>query len=105
MRPVAPEALSREEVESVGSVVISCVAPESGRGASCGIRKSTAADRRVGSLIPPAKRGGQGFWSTRDRGELHTVSRKYMPMYVAEFQFRYNNRHNPDIFGAAIRGC
>jgi transposase len=21
------------------------------------------------------------------------------------FQFRYNNRHNPDIFGAAIKGC
>jgi len=28
-----------------------------------------------------------------------------MPLYVAEFQFRYNNRHNVDIFGAAISGC
>jgi hypothetical protein len=27
------------------------------------------------------------------------------PMYVAEFQFRYNNRLNPDIFGAVIGGC
>src|SRR5262249_46512706 len=24
---------------------------------------------------------------------------------VAEFQFRYNNRFNPDIFGTAIAGC
>ena len=26
-----------------------------------------------------------------------------MPLYVAEFQFRYNNRENADIFGTAIR--
>jgi len=28
-----------------------------------------------------------------------------MPLYVAEFQFRYSNRENPDIFGAAIARC
>jgi len=28
-----------------------------------------------------------------------------MPLYVAEFQFRYNHRNNPDIFDAAIAGC
>ena len=28
-----------------------------------------------------------------------------MPLYVAEFQFCYNNRNNPDIFGIAIAGC
>ncbi len=33
------------------------------------------------------------------------VSKKYMPPYVAEFSFRYNNRENADIFGAAIAGC
>ena len=38
-------------------------------------------------------------------GKFHKVSKKYLPLYVAEFQFRYNNRHNPDIFGAAIAGC
>jgi hypothetical protein len=32
------------------------------------------------------------------------VSAKYMPAYVAEFQFRYNSRFNEDIFGAAIEG-
>ena len=35
---------------------------------------------------------------------LHKVSAKYLPLYVAEFQFRYNNRGNEDIFGEAIRG-
>jgi hypothetical protein len=30
---------------------------------------------------------------------------KYLPLDVAEFQFRYNNRFNDDIFGVAIEGC
>jgi transposase-like protein len=50
----------------------------------------------------------EGFWSIIKRGVVgtfHKVSKKYMPLYVAEFQFRYNNRFNADIFGAAIEGC
>ena len=50
----------------------------------------------------------EGFWSIFKRGivgSFHKVSEKYMPLYVAEFQFRYNNRDNPDIFGEAIAGC
>jgi transposase-like protein len=50
----------------------------------------------------------EGFWSIFKRGVVgtfHKVSKKYLPLYVAEFQFRYNNRLNPDIFGEAIRGC
>jgi ISXO2-like transposase domain len=50
----------------------------------------------------------EGFWSIIKRGivgSFHKVSRKYMPLYVAEFQFRYSNRSNPDIFGTAIGGC
>ena len=50
----------------------------------------------------------EGFWSIFKRGMIgtyHKVSRKYLPLYVAEFQFRYNNRKNPDIFGDAIKGC
>ncbi len=50
----------------------------------------------------------EGFWSIFKRGivgSFHKVSAKYMPLYVAEFQFRYNNRFNADIFGAAIEGC
>lgn len=45
------------------------------------------------------------FWSLLKRGimgSFHKVSRKYLPLYVAEFQFRYNNRNNRDIFAAAI---
>jgi transposase-like protein len=48
------------------------------------------------------------FWSLLKRGimgSFHKVSRKYLSLYVAEFEFRYNNRNNPDIFGAAIGRC
>jgi IS1 family transposase len=50
----------------------------------------------------------EGFWSIFKRGVVgtfHKMSAKYMPLYVAEFQFRYNNRMNPDMFGSAIAGC
>jgi len=49
-----------------------------------------------------------GFWSLLKRGimgSFHKVSRKYLPLYVAEFEWRYNNRDNADIFGAAIARC
>jgi IS1 family transposase len=50
----------------------------------------------------------EGFWSIIKRsivGTFHKVSPKYLPLYVAEAQFKYNNRENDDIFGEAIRGC
>jgi ISXO2-like transposase domain/Transposase zinc-ribbon domain len=50
----------------------------------------------------------EGFWSIFKRGVVgtfHKVSAKYLPLYVAEFSFRYNNRANADIFGAVIGGC
>jgi hypothetical protein len=50
----------------------------------------------------------EGFWSIFKRGivgSFHKVSAKYMPLYVAEFQFRYNNRFNADIFATAIAAC
>ena len=50
----------------------------------------------------------EGFWSIFKRGVVgtfHKVSAKYLPLYVAEFQFRYNNRNNPEIFAEAIAGC
>jgi transposase-like protein len=50
----------------------------------------------------------EGFWSIFKRGVVgtfHKVSDKYLALYVAEFQFRYNNRQNPDIFGAVVSGC
>jgi hypothetical protein len=50
----------------------------------------------------------EGFWSIFKGGVIgtfHKVSAKYMPLYVAEFEFRYNNRANADIFGTAIARC
>jgi len=50
----------------------------------------------------------EGFWSLVKRGMIgtfHKVSKKYLPLYVAEFQFRYNNRENENIFRDAIKGC
>lgn len=50
----------------------------------------------------------EGFWSIFKRsivGSYHKVSRKYLPLYIAECQFKYNNRFNEDIFGTAIEGC
>jgi hypothetical protein len=50
----------------------------------------------------------EGFWSIIKRGVVgtfHKVSKKYMPLYVAEFQFCHNDRENADIFGAAIARC
>jgi transposase-like protein len=49
----------------------------------------------------------ESFWSLLKRrivGTYHNVSKKYLPLYLAEFSFRFNNRNNPDIFGAAVSG-
>src|SRR5262249_23620283 len=46
----------------------------------------------------------ESFWSILKRGimgQFHHVSKKYLPLYLAEFTFRHNNRKNPDIFGEA----
>ncbi len=50
----------------------------------------------------------KAFWFIFKRsivGSYHKVSRKYLPPYIAECQFNYNNRFNDDIFGTAIKGC
>ena len=50
----------------------------------------------------------EGFWSILKRGVVgtyHKVSKKYLRLYVAEFQFRYNNRESVDILWLAITGC
>jgi transposase-like protein len=50
----------------------------------------------------------ESFWSLIKRGIMgnyHNVSKKYLPLYLAEFQFRFNNRKNPDIFDRVIAGC
>jgi transposase-like protein len=50
----------------------------------------------------------ESFWSLLKRGVVgtyHNVSKKYLPLYLAEFQFRHNNRREADIFGKAIEGA
>jgi hypothetical protein len=50
----------------------------------------------------------EGFWSIVKRGivgTFHKVSKKYQHPYPNEFELRYNNRINADIFGAAIKAC
>jgi transposase-like protein len=48
------------------------------------------------------------FWALLKRGVIgtyHNVSKKYLPLYLNEFSWRFNNRKNPDIFLAALAGC
>lgn len=47
----------------------------------------------------------EGFWSLLKRGVVgtfHNVSRDYLPLYLNEFTFRHNFRHEPDQFRQLI---
>ena len=69
------------------------------------LKKHTRNDRKqsLWRQLPKTFRARFPFWVIAFVASW--PSRKYMPLYVAEFQFRYNNRFNEDIFGAAIAGC
>lgn len=48
------------------------------------------------------------FWSLLKRGVIgtyHNVSKAYLPLYLAEFSFRHNNRKNADIFTTVVASC
>jgi IS1 family transposase len=50
----------------------------------------------------------EGFWSLLKRGivgSYHKVSKQYLPLYVNEFAWRYNNRKNPNGFADLITTC
>ena len=50
----------------------------------------------------------ESFWSLLKRGIMgsyHKVSGRYLPLYLAEFTFRFNNRKNPDIFSELLSRC
>ncbi len=52
--------------------------------------------------------GVESFWSLFKRaiiGTYHRVSSKYLQAYLNEFAFRYNHRHDPDIFEAVVARC
>ena len=63
-------------------------------------------DGKAGETIACPKCGSSTpMYNTALSVRFIKVSKKYFPLYVNEFEFRYNNRMNPDIFGAAIRAC
>jgi transposase-like protein len=50
----------------------------------------------------------ESFWSLLKRGVVgtyHNVSKKYLPLYLNEFSWRFNHRKDPDIFRSAMAGC
>src|SRR5208282_4465236 len=50
----------------------------------------------------------ESFWSLLRRGIMgsyHKVSKAYLPLYLAEFTFRHNNRKNPDVFTELLSRC
>jgi transposase-like protein len=47
----------------------------------------------------------ESAWSLFDRaviGSYHKISRKHLPAYLSEFEFRFNNRENPFLFRDTI---
>jgi transposase-like protein len=48
----------------------------------------------------------ESFWSLLKRGivgSYHKVSKEHLPAYVAEFEFRFNNRRNPYLFRDTLK--
>lgn len=48
------------------------------------------------------------FWSLLKRGIMgsyHKVSKDYLPLYINEFSFRFNNRKNPNAFADLLTTC
>jgi len=50
----------------------------------------------------------ESFWALLKRGimgSFHHVSKKYLPLYSAQFSFRHNHRKNANMFDLLITGC
>lgn len=50
----------------------------------------------------------EGFWVLIKQawyGTHHHYTRKYAPLYIAETTFRYNHRHDDDMFGSFLGRC
>jgi hypothetical protein len=60
-------------------------------------------DYVVGAIHTNTIEGSWLMFTHGTIGTFHKVSKKYLVLYVREFEFRYNNRNNPDIFGAAFQ--
>ena len=49
----------------------------------------------------------ESFWSLIKRGVIgtyHHVSKDYLPLYLNEFSWRFNNRKNSEMFADLIQG-
>ena len=49
----------------------------------------------------------ENFWSLLKRGIMgsyHHVSKAYLPLYMIEFSWRFNNRKNPNKFADLVQG-
>jgi hypothetical protein len=38
-------------------------------------------------------------------GTYHQVSKEYLPLSLAEFSYRHNNRKSPDMFADVLAEC
>ena len=50
----------------------------------------------------------ESFWALLKRGiigQYHKVSLRYLPKYIDEFCYRYNNRKNEDLFLSTLKQC
>ncbi|TCD00643.1 IS1595 family transposase [Erythrobacteraceae bacterium CFH 75059] len=50
----------------------------------------------------------EGFWALVKRawyGTHHRYSRRYMPLFIGEACWKYNNRKNADAFSGFLKGC
>ncbi|HKR96722.1 MAG TPA: IS1595 family transposase, partial [Candidatus Angelobacter sp.] len=50
----------------------------------------------------------ESFWALLKRGVMgsfHQISKKYLPLYLAEFTFRHNHRQDVHMFDLLIAGC
>jgi hypothetical protein len=86
--------------ESRRGLWLSCEMASVDRDAVVGWRRCLAIGWRCNTI--------EGFWLILKGGVINifrNVSKKYLPLYVAEFQFRYNNRKNPDILDSAMARC
>jgi transposase-like protein len=50
--------------------------------------------------------GVESFWALLKRGlkgQFHWLSKKHLQAYVTEFEYRYNNRENNEVFGDMLK--
>src|SRR5215472_885388 len=50
----------------------------------------------------------ESFWALLKRGVMgsfHHISKKYLPLYLAEFTFRHNHRKDANMFDLLVAGC